>query len=782
MKKQITILLSIFTLILGSIASASAAIKLPQTAMGIPKIFLDIEESDTWAAQASQRNFGELSEQFWKVYIDRDSVRVYESSSKTSKSKLVTGSFLKDYFVAEVVGDYALLYTEKNVQTNLTISKEAKAFGWVNLDHLLLWSSCPRTRNQVYQKAVIVKDIDEWHGFKGDTLDFASPKLSKTPNGVLETGYRANDLDFYFVYKYADNNSVLLCKNNTISSNGIQNSDEWGWMLRGLYTSWNDRICYEPNFGSQIKMDSVAILETQNAAKTFKNTGAIEHAIWKEQLTDLRWSPDRVRFPVLSTNAQIVEVGTIGQLGGTSSNSLDPQKKEAINQKVNALEKKLQKVNVVFVVDGTSSMKNYYRPMAQALIAAMNRTELQGTTLNFGAVVYRNYADEKEGRLIESKTLSTDYKGLANWLNNIECRSIGQGHYEAMYNGIEYAIDKMRWNKDNANFLILVGDAANAQPDAKGKTIDMLVNKLTEKQINFIAFQVNKLDHQAYYDFDTQIQEIESKELAKLTKRKIVYEDFKPTKRGNLFGYHNRDNGFEISAAFSLARPNESVSPIDLQGLIVEEIETFKQQADNNLAYWRKGLENLGGRTILDPTFVKVLKEKGFSDKEIAYMKEKNMQMKVKGFTSMKTNGHIVFKPVVFMAQAELTQLRNSLANVFQSSTTNRRLDVQQALKKLALSYIGQSKDAENVSLQDLFDAMCGITETTGTKIFNDIHIEEITNPNKFPEARFEALLRQIKSGKEVLDQKSTDKTCYFEKNGSRYYYILLEDMPFQHN
>lgn len=788
--------LKVFSLLLLTIVCVEttlADISLPAKAMGMPKVFQNEEESWNWDNIARERNWGECSSQFWRVYIDREGVKAYESPKPTSKV-VNTFKFMNKediLYVAKIQNGYALLYKEKYEQTNLDISKQAISQGWVSVDELLLWPTCPRTIYQVYQKAVILKDPSELQ----DPYDInvVSPGFSKSPFKDEFTGFRASDLEFYFVYKEV-NGSVLLLEDN--KTHVSMASSKKGWMKRGMYTSWNDRLCLEPNFGSNLAQKEAAVFADKASTRKFKLSGEFEGIVdsailWRESLREKRWSPKKVRFPVIDIDKNyIATVGTISALGGVSKINDNSTERDNLNEKITAIETKLRRINVVFVMDGTSSMRNYYQPMAKALTQAMSQNEMRGANMYFGAVVYRNYADEKEGRLVDKKQLTQDYNSVANWLVSRECRSVGSSHYEAMYYGIETALDQMNWSEENCNFLVLVGDAANADPDARKKTIDGIAKKMADKGINFVVFQANHMDHSAYHDFSLQMQKIMFSELKFLTGKKIVRSDFKLNNQLYNYKYKNFDK-LIISAGFRFAEINKSESESNLKNLVEEKIVDFKRQAEENLIIYKKALDAIGGDFIgkdsasveFEVGAISILKSMGFSDHEIQIAREHNLTLKIKGFASRVARHDDVFALSVFMAKPELDLLIQSLSSVNNNISENPRKDLQDALKKLALSYFGQAANADDLEVDAIMDAVRGITSISSRSALSGVNLKDITNPAKVPQATINSFLETIATDVERLEKRRADKSCYFEcPNGLRYYYILFEDMPLQNN
>lgn len=762
---------------------AIAQTSLPDKAMGIPKVFLDEEESWNWSNIVENRNWGECSQNFWKVYIDRDGVNSHKSPNATSEVYKSGLEFMQPYFVAKIQNGYALLYDEKYEQTNLTISNKAKSIGWVSVDELLLWSTCPRTIGQVYQKAVIVKDVNEIQNQKD--INEVSPEFSKSPSQVIGTGRRAVDLEFYFVYKIV-NGAALLFEDNKLA-NSLTASKK-GWIRQGFYTTWNERLCFEPNFGTKLKGNDVAIFESQQDARIYKSTGDVSKAepIWADKLTEKRWAPKKVRFPVLSVdNNFIAQVGTISSFGSSSTLSSDVQQQiDNINEKIRKIENKLKRVNVVFVMDGTSSMKNYYQPMAKALKQAMAQNSMKGANMYFGAVVYRNYDDEKENRLVETKQLTTNYEEIANWLVSRECRSIGSSHYEALYYGLETAVNQMNWSSDNSNFLILVGDAGNISNDAKGKSLNQISQMMAKKGINFVAFQANHPDHIAYHDFAIQIQKMMIAEMSFYMGRNVKRTDF--DLKNQLYSIKSRNGELPIiSAGYRFAEINISESSNNLQNLVEQKIVDFKQQAEDNLAGLRTIIDGLGGEEKTGGEFtqnaIEFLKRRGLTDNDIKTLKERNTILKIKGAATRVAGDIEVFTPCVFMAKAELDQLIASLKTVSKNVTTNKRQDLYNALRTLALSYLGQNKSDDDLSVDAIMEAVSGLTKGIGQNPLSGVVLKDILYPNKVTDAQINDFMSQIASDVQLLEKRKTDKTCYFDsQNGLRYYYILFEDMPLQ--
>ena len=767
MKRRVLLTIGL-ALLLPMITKAQPS--LPDRSMGIPKVFQNETESWRWARIAESRNWGELSSSKWQVWIDRSGVKALSSPSASATACGGELEFLSKYHVAKEENGYLLLYTPSETQSGLSIPRRSKAVGWVSVDHLLLWSYCPRTQGQIYEKAVILRNYDE---LQSSQLATISPDFSKHPFRSQPNGWKAQDLEYYFVYK-RDQGNVLLFTEYKLPTNTTDiSNDKSGWMKKGMYTAWNNRTCYEPNFDADVKGSHAAAFRSFDDARQYKNTGSLEHAIFDETLTGVRWSPNKVRFPVIDEESKIATIGTIGKLGNAKDASKTYDEIERLKEKINRIKAKLSKINVVFVMDGTHSMVNYYKPMAMALQNAMKQDGMSDGNMNFGAVVYRNYADGS--RLVEFLPLTTNHQTVANWLAGRECQSVGKTDYEAMLYGLNYAIENMTWKSENANFIILVGDAANAPKDQKGLTVDAIAEKMARLGINFVAFQANHPGRAAYDDFPSQINQLMRKELSLLMKRDVKGKDFKLIDQI----YQFRSERWPIyTCAFKYQQIDESAKPDELQHLTEKRIKSFKEQANKEL----KDIE-IGTQTgELSPEMENELRKIGLSDADIKLIKERGYVLKVNGYTSLSSNYKQIFRPCVFMSESELQQLIQSFKAVNVSSSDNIRLDLQNALKRLALLYLGQSRNPDEQSIDQIMNAITGLTSIAGKNVLANYNLKDITNPSKVTDSEIIDFVSMIRKDTEHLEKMKANKANRFSPNANKnyYFYILLDDMPLQ--
>ena len=758
--------------------------------MGKPKIFTDPSQSSSWESAVNSRNWGDLSNNPWKVRIDREGEKSYMKESSNSPVVRSDLHFMAEYYVAQVKDGYAQLF-EADYMSGLTITREgdhaATSIGWVNVDHLLLWTNALRNSKQICRKVIVVKDLDGLKEQVNQVWEASNPEFSKSPNERIPNGNRAKELEIYFVLKKQENNgSVLLSKESEINTGQVHQA---GWLKKGEYTSWNIRLCYETNFGPDVEGEVAAVFSNEDAAQTYSNSGidAVRDQIqWRGSCTIERLAPKKPRFPVVSETAsvkypQVAQVATISTLNNgniQARSQQDIQKDDELKEKLDDIDKALSRVNIVVVMDGTSSMKGYFKPMAKAIDNAMksiNEQLVHNTELRFGVVVYRN---KEDGEKVCETMRFTNYKIASDFLLNVDPSSVGRSHYEAMFRGLHEAAEMFRGKEGQSNFVILVGDAGNDLSD-KVYSANIIAEEFSHYQVNFVAVQANHNNQHAYDDFNSDVWNILSALATKRVGRQVTINDFNIDGRStSLKDLVKTRSGVPIELFRRWADAGESVIRNRVQGIVTDKILKFRDISVKSRQHLESLLENMSP-DVSGSLVESALEEFGLTPELIERSKKRKDIIKVKGYASRTSRGKDVFATSVFMTRDELDQLIKSLESLDVDVRDNERKMIQDAMKTLAKTYLGEQK-AEDVNVQNLIQAVNGLTSFTGKNLFDHYTISDITEPNKFDDEQLSLLRKKIKIGLEHLkNAKNNSRNSYKSRDGNTYYYILLKDMPF---
>ena len=137
----------------------------------------------------------------------------------------------------------------------------------------------------------------------------------------------------------------------------------------------------------------------------------------------------------------------------------DLTQESILERRIDSILKLQDNVNVMVVIDGTSSMKSYGPAVAASI---RNIIENRGydqdrkiKNIKWGLAIYRDYADKKDKRLFEVDPITPSYERIIKKLEKIDYRTKNNAHPEAHYYGITEAIKQGGFKKGQSNIIIL---------------------------------------------------------------------------------------------------------------------------------------------------------------------------------------------------------------------------------------------------------------------------------------------------------------------------------------
>ena len=766
--------LLLLILIFVSILSLKGQTNLPSKAIFRPKFLSGFDYTrEQWETKIKNQDWGTQGSGYWIVYSDR--ANNYTYTTPGGVTRFDTLKFKERVFIARISTGYALIYQETSPDTkSLSISPNAKSKGWIKLDNLLLWNSCPVDAYKIYDKGVVVNNLN--------TLDSSqyieiSPEFQQDPELKITATVKALKLEFYFIYKEVGN-ALLIGKESLITGSNSENSVIQGWIGAQHIARWNQRSCLEPvngenniNLSQQANVRPAIFLE-ESQAIVYKDSGKMDRAYIKPVIELQRMSPYSFRFPILSTTHEFVHnVVTIGNMGQQKVTEKD---KAEAKKKYEELTNRQSKINIVFVVDATTSMQQYYQPIVRALLDTNLIKMNEHQKIRFGAVAYRDYVDGE--KVAEYVKLTDQIAPVKTFLENTVAKSHPDDKDlpEALYKGMEKALsDQMGFNKDESNFIILVGDCGNHPQDPTGLTLDQIVNKLDTFSVNMIAFQANnRKSEPSYSQFITQVQDMIRKTITWSLGTAVRFDQVRSGYRESVAVGRNRQK--IIVGGYSYCAPDQSQVPDSLDKLVKRKFVDFNNQVTDWLVVLNN-LLNVGHNTaVWTDEIIQWLKKKGFNDAQIKILQGE--EIKVNGYTSAKILNPplTVFDYTIFMSKVDYDLLIKNLRIINIPITTNRKRDFINALSSLALSYTG-SFNAENVmdySVDDIMKVILGIPKVNNSL---KINLKEIPT---LPQPTFNKYILDLQQKLSELEQIQFDEHYYFKSNGHIYYWIPLSEMP----
>lgn len=799
--------MSVMVAILMSVMAMSAQ-SLPAEGVKVhqPKALLAPLVSMKTSQNLKNNNWGQNDKpneyKHWTVYSDRADNVAYSNLS-TSSSKVGTLKFNEEVRIADIQNNFGLVYREpKKGVPYPQISEKAEVVGWVPMDKLLLWQSCPVNENEIYQKALLVANLDQVSGDNSAELGNAydNPETKKVKGGIK------TDMTFYFVMKTDPSGMVLLSRQSRMD--GSSNEVLYGWVNKNSYTPWNQRSCLEPNWNPK----DVAALNSPvgkkyhfygdpNLTKVGSNYQyGVENGDDKSPATKYRMDPYKTRFPILDNDTQkndIYKVTTFGG-GGRSVNAAENNADADVKRKIEELTNKLQNINIIFVIDGTSSMKPYFQSAKDALKKGLLYFDKQYHP-KVGAVIYRDYADGNA--MIEMQPLvpANDVR-LHAFLDNIGRLGYGANsspndhtHTEALYAGIDAALSpsKMGYTAEQANLIIVIGDCGNAIGDNKFSESD-LVKRLVDNNVQLMSYQVKNSDAEAWTQFNTQLSRLIKQNLdGQYAKLKGVDVKVKFNKLQSGIGYDVKSSSDKRNPFVGSMRRaqnlDKSMDPNELSHLIENNIGDFSSaiqdqidaliagtKSDFGAVGYVKGEDN--SDVMMDDAFVRSRIGEALYNK----LKAQKVTMTFTGYTAKADpQGRAYWKPVVFLSSAELDNLIARLKPVYDASSTENRRPYVEAIKGLMQAMVPDitNDQLNDMDISEVSKRIAGLNEASAAVKTHTL--AEIQEPKAVSNVEFTNLVNDFKKKFEKVQQIRTSKYKYaYEINNTKYYWIPVEDLP----
>lgn len=792
-----------FALLLVNQINVYADPKLPgQCEAALPKVLkVDLLKDADVRSFESSGNWGQSnkSDSYWNVYSDRENNVTYNSPNKTS-GRFGTLDFNEAVRIAKIENGFALVYKENKTSSVYPKINNAETKGWVPMENLLLWSSCPTNDKGIYHKALPVINIDEY--IKAGKKDLG--KVYKNPEGKSSPTELKTGMDFYFVMK-TDKSSGLVLLAKECKMSGYTSSVLYGWVSTASYVSWDQRSCLEPNWTREAaeKFEGQVVKVYRDVAKSKQ---ACDMPLGRanklgQEITKYRMYPDEMRYPVLGNELQqeLYKVTAFATPEGKSH--IATIRKDGDNSKQQEIEKVLKEqsvINLIVVIDGTSSMKDFYDPTQKIIQQANDYFSKQaGNVVKVGVVIYRDYAD---GQFLTEYVPMTSPKdnNLANFLKTggkYGIKSVATSATEAVYKGLEVALDakKMGYSSKNSNIMFVIGDCGNDPEDNKCLTTEQIVNKCVENRIQLSTFQVYNGTSQAYKLFRSQLGEIVRESLKK------QYGIGKIT--GLKAGWVDLPDGYEFKTNLPDAQrfyigntrnaPNGEKMPVSkLYDIVKDSYIQFNTAVEARKAQIYNVEEFLGmiaDESVTERTAAAAVNmdfiENAFDKEALKVIKRDNMLLAFEGYAPKqdKSSGYDYWQPVVYISEDEFKGMMRNLQPVMAAANegSEDRKPYVEAMKALTRIMVPDITEAEmnNKSTTEIMALVAGLPVTS--EALQGRSLIQIQDNKVVGQEEFDGLIATFQKKYRKLDTIKDQGYKYsIKRNNTTWYWIPVQDLP----
>ena len=729
------------------------------------------------------------SQEFWIVYSDRENNRLKNKANGSNNGEKL--KYMEPLYVKAVKDNWLHVYGFQD--------EEEK--GWIEARFLVLsnWSLRTEGTVSIPRKAIILTSLDEMVGGNVKVDDVLAQKHYYNQPIVSESAKRGtpNSFKILFVLKEQDG-SVLLSTNDVLKLGPLQNIDVvLGWMPKANVTKWNTRVALEPaRSNDEVSHYNGKKLpgyrDLQKLKTCVEDNYCDDKPIVEFKVESI--PSNRMRKPILNPlDDNIKEVVSIAK----NSSELGEKQKDSLNAIIEILQRKSNITNIVFAVDATSSMGIYFPSVARSVsnIIKNNDKLNQNNELKFGLIVYRDYADGKEAYSVDA--LTTNFDKIQNKIRNTVCKSSpkDKDKEEAQYNGLIKGINKINFNPNESNVVILIGDCGNHKPDNE-HNINDVIDVLYKNSVSLIAYQVANERGESYFTFNDDAQNYIKKTAKKILegKNSSLSTQFKMI--GNktyklLWLEDGVEQSFEnMFGRFIYATRNKPMSPKYLEESVAETLTEYMLSVNQKLSDLRKWLAM--GPTDVDVDnppeglIIDIQERLGLTrDEAIDFLNQTEVTTRAYVAIDYNGSGYKSQVPVVFLTDEERNQLKNSLEKLIADkdciTASDRKRCLQENLIEVCKSILGpktSTKSIEDLTLNEVWNLILGID--FGNKKIKKKQLKDIISIDK---RTFNDFYNSFTiTAKDFIDNNYSNSDRYksrrFSLFGSYYYWIPLEDMP----
>lgn len=726
------------------------------------------------------------SDKYWTVYSDRSHNTTYNTPS-TSGGKCDELDFNEQVRIAKIENGFALVYTEnqKGVIYPL-VSSNAKSRGWIPMENLLLWSSCPTDEAGIYNKALIVLNIDEAKKGNSD-IDrrYQNPVTKDAPQKLVA------DMNFYFVMKKAENGLVLLARECKME--GYTYAVLYGWVSSGSFVPWSQRTCIEPNWkpsvADELKGTRVNVYRDGSKATDIE-LGRV-NKITQNPTTKYRLEPQLMRYPLLnnkSGNDSQYFVTAFARPDGTSHVPTVPTGYDNSSAGViNDALKDLSVINLIVVIDGTKSMENYYQPTQKIIQRAYDFFGKESRTVKVGVVIYRDYTDGEyvtEHLSMRSPTDPSVAKFLQSGGNyGVKSSTADRTLAEALFKGLEVALDTktMGYSKENSNLMFVIGDCGNDLEDKKCISQEAIVKKCIENRIQLSAFQVRNENEQSFFSFRKQMNAIVRENM----KAQYGTGGFKELADGYDFQSKLPKNQNFFIGSTRNAELGMQMDVAKLYDLVKNSYMQFDDAIQAQMEVVSKGgdiiRETVDAGVSTNSSMEMRLLEGIFTPAQIAEIKKSNSLMAFQGYTDKKDAGKNLeyWQPIVYISSDEFAQLMEKLQPVMSAANTGNRKPYVDAMKELTRSMIPDitPKEMDEKDVKEIMALVAGLNVKSGS--LGGRTLIQIQDENVVKQDEFDGMIADFQNKFRKLKKIRENKYDFsIERNKTTWYWIPVEDLP----
>jgi hypothetical protein len=744
----------------------------------------------------------------WIVFSDREDNVTYTSPGGSLAFKKI--SFMQPFLVSEEEKGYLKLYKYDPSLLNgrkLRDRKRAVSYGWIGKDKVLMWQkSLQDEQSHFALKALAVASGKAPLLQSQYFYDYDSVILYNSPELKQPLPEKLHLHDFVYVFKMSDDKKKALVGHvSQLTTDSARNAIA-GWVSMEAIHTWGSRLYVGLPRDDDFGRDSL-VAEFINR-KLESPKGSVHPSFRIDPLLP----PDHPVFrslPVLERKADDKD-------GAFRSAVAEDVFNKSLNSVINIKGTRLDyptylrlrrfsnKVNVVFVVDGGSTMKNYLPGLTntiQNFESVFLQKKFAGYKYQYGAVVYKSSDGCGTVKPIAAFPLNNTYSRVVDFLNQqaaITQQCSGNLYNQPVLQGLQEAANMLKNHPMETNLIILTGSTGNngLPYDVTESTV---IDAMVKSDARLLVLQVyNKFDP-SFNNFVLETRQL----LERTAQQQAALKKMRMVKGEGLSATQQFAINFADSVSYYLNYPDGSLIPGAIvfpgRGAIKSNREMI---AALNRFLTEVDTDNKDIIRSLDSAFRETgrLRERVNPD-VVASITQSNPPVPDKLGEALPHNAFKYYFDVYFrsklvgnknnpleyaiiLSQDEMVQLTDVLSRL---SGDNLQQDRSDFRKQLYRNYISTGLNWWNnryskrtikfMKLSDYFEHMTGMP--ADNELMTRFNVKNIKQSGTLSREDFELLVIYLRQCNQVL-KRQLQMNEYFISNGRPYYYITQQDWKMQ--
>lgn len=652
--------------------------------------------------------------------------------------------------------------------------------------------------NGVRRKALVV------HKWAADSLDTSAAALRDLPGTSGKKLGEVRLFDILYVYDVRDSSGARLhgekladcrdCWYFVGNQAGIQvgvpdvaKAHFLGWLPQSQVYQWNHREAVEYNKDP----DEVAWRREKKIPIRFYLTEEdvlAGKAAIEEDLSIGAWAYYTPRYPIVKEKGIIdiggrpyMKVGVIGDTVSASGRVTSAELEASIRQVLEEMDEQASRLDVVFVIDATGSMQQYFESIRDSVARIRESIEQnRASPIRYAVMYYRDYSEGSDkDSFIEHFEDFVDSRTFAGAFPHVSS-SGGQDNPPPFY-AIDSAVQSVKWRQGSMRVVILIGDMGNEVPDRRDMTIDKVVATLEGAQcFEFFAVQTaGDAAHPKVALFNSQVEEI-AKRLGQWETNTKVFTG----------------NGSDLSHAIVKSVGQGDARSRELQG-VLRALKDGSMTLDQAIhAAVRQGIavgsSSAGGDdsrmirlgdgshgSIIKKHLIARLKEQGV---DFEHFQEKRITRFDIAYAPVSIDGHKLFKTRVLLTRAELQYITAHLSKVLEWGLNQPRAA---EMWRQYVNQISGERDQE-ISFDENRPLSAYLTIALGIPIrskFLDLSVYELMRMSQEDLAKLREELTRVRDGlnhydnNRSADGRRTEKH-WFAAHERKFGWVPVELLP----